>query len=122
MCKEENGYSNAWLHHKGRNKHHFEYWYDFATKDKAAVIPYKYAVEMVCDNLAAGIVYKGKEWTKEEPLKYFKSRKDLEYINPKIQDFLTEVYTELSNNEIKEVITKKNLMRIYNEKVTNVKN
>ena len=22
------GYSAAWLHHKGRNKHHFEYWRD----------------------------------------------------------------------------------------------
>ena len=21
-------YSGAWLHHKGRNKHHFEYWID----------------------------------------------------------------------------------------------
>ena len=28
--KEEKGYSAAWLHHKGRNKHHFEYWIDFA--------------------------------------------------------------------------------------------
>lgn len=24
------GYSAAWLHHKGRNKHHYEYWTDFA--------------------------------------------------------------------------------------------
>ena len=22
------GYSRAWLHHKGRNRHHFEYWND----------------------------------------------------------------------------------------------
>ena len=41
-CKKENGYSKAWLHHKGRNKHHHEYWYDYAAPDKAAVIPYKY--------------------------------------------------------------------------------
>ena len=27
-ARNENGYSKAWLHHKGRNKHHFEYWYD----------------------------------------------------------------------------------------------
>ena len=24
-CKKENGYSKAWLHHFGRNKHHHEY-------------------------------------------------------------------------------------------------
>ena len=27
--KEEKGYSLGWLHHKGRNKHHWEYWLDF---------------------------------------------------------------------------------------------
>ncbi|MBQ8828170.1 MAG: catalase, partial [Clostridia bacterium] len=28
------GYSKAWIHHKGRNRHHYEYWRDFnpATK------------------------------------------------------------------------------------------
>ena len=24
------GYSSAWLHHKGRNKHHFDYWLDYS--------------------------------------------------------------------------------------------
>ena len=23
-CKQEEGYSKAWLHHKGRNKHHYQ--------------------------------------------------------------------------------------------------
>lgn len=27
--REEKGYSSAWLHHKGRNKHHYEYWIDY---------------------------------------------------------------------------------------------
>lgn len=27
--REKYGYSAAWLHHKGRNKHHFEYWTDY---------------------------------------------------------------------------------------------
>ena len=27
--REEYGYSKAWMHHKGRNKHHFEYWTDY---------------------------------------------------------------------------------------------
>ncbi len=28
--REKYGFSKAWLHHKGRNKHHFEYWIDFS--------------------------------------------------------------------------------------------
>ena len=31
--REEKGYSGAWLHHKGRNKHHLEYWIDYARGD-----------------------------------------------------------------------------------------
>ena len=27
--RREKGYSLAWLHHKGRNKHHMEYWIDY---------------------------------------------------------------------------------------------
>ena len=32
--KEEKGYSQGWLHHKGRNRHHFEYWIDYAVNPK----------------------------------------------------------------------------------------
>ena len=51
ICRQENGYSEAWLHHKGRNKHHFEYWIDLQAENKTPVIPYKYAAEMICDTL-----------------------------------------------------------------------
>ena len=56
ISKQENGYSKAWLHHKGRNKHHFEYWYDFNTPDKTPVIPYKYTGERICDTIATGMI------------------------------------------------------------------
>ncbi len=61
-CKEANGVSYAWMHHKGRNKHHYEYWQDnFDKGGEALVIPYKYSVEMLCDYLGAGRAYmKGK--------------------------------------------------------------
>ena len=26
--REDKGYSEAWMHHKGRNRHHYEYWTD----------------------------------------------------------------------------------------------
>ena len=28
------GYSKAWMHHKGRNKHHYEYWQDINRETK----------------------------------------------------------------------------------------
>ena len=62
-CKKVNGYSEAWLHHKGRNKHHYEYWYDYATIEPTPIIPYKYFVEMVCDMLGSGMTYQCKKWT-----------------------------------------------------------
>ena len=61
VSKEENGYSKAWLHHKRRNKHHFEYWYDFNAPNKTPIIPYKYNVEMICYTLVASMIYKGKK-------------------------------------------------------------
>lgn len=112
-CKKENGYSQAWLHHIGRNKHHFEYWYDFACENKTPVMPYKYTVEMICDTLAASLVYNGRNWNKDIPLAYFKKRKDLEYINPKIRDILIEVYTLVASDGIDKTINKKKLKEIY---------
>lgn len=119
ICIQENGYSKAWLHHKGRNKHHFEYWIDFASKEKFAIIPYKYAVEMICDTLSASIVYNGKDWKKDTQLNYYNKRTDKEYINPKIQKFLLTVYEQIAQDGIDKVINRKNLKKIYNESINN---
>lgn len=71
--KEDQGYSEAWLHHKGHNKHHWEYWTDFDDEGNVIPlkIPYRYVIEMVCDYIGAGKVYSSKKWTQEEPLDYF---------------------------------------------------
>ena len=118
-CKKENGYSNAWLHHTGINKHHFEYWYDFATEDKSILMPYKYTIEMICDTLAASLVYKGKNWKSTDPLEYFNRREDKEYINKKIQLVLEEVYTLVASDGIDKTINKKKLKEIYYKHVEN---
>lgn len=68
------GYSAAWLHHKGRNKHHFEYWNDVnpATKRYEPVkMPTKYLIEMFCDRVAASKTYQGDAYTDEHPINYF---------------------------------------------------
>ena len=55
-AREANGYSKALQHHFGRNKHHLEYWYDL-DRQKPIVMPFKYCAEMICDKLAACMVY-----------------------------------------------------------------
>jgi len=112
-CKKENGYSKAWLHHKGRNKHHFEYWYDVAIKDKSILMPYKYTIEMICDTLAASIVYNGKNWKNTNPLEYFNNRNDKEYVNEKILLIQEEVYKLVASDGIEKTVNKKKLKEIY---------
>lgn len=117
VCRKIKGYSNAWLHHKGRNKHHHEYWYDYNTEEKTPIMPYKYAVEMVCDNLSAGMVYNGKKWTKSTQLEYWLKVESRKKVNPYINKFAKTVFTEVSKKGINPVIKKKNLKKIYNETV-----
>ena len=109
-CK---GYSEAWLHHRGRNKHHFEYWIDSYSKDKTPIIPYKYFVEMVCDTLAAGLTYKKKNWKKDYQLNYWMRVRKYAEINPKIDFLLTRIYTEVSEKGINKTITRKNMEYLY---------
>ena len=117
FCKKEKGYSKAWLHHKGRNKHHFEYWIDFTAPDPMPVIPYKYTVEMICDTLAAGMTYKKKDWYSGYQLEYFNGRKDKKFINAKIVKVLEETYKQVADNGIDKTIKKQNLKSIYNKHV-----
>lgn len=57
-CKADKGYSKAWMHHKGRNSHHYEYWQDnFDNGGQALQMPFKDAIELVCDYIAAGMAY-----------------------------------------------------------------
>ena len=117
VCKKKEGYSKAWLHHKGRNKHHFEYWYDFNTPDKTPVIPYKYVAEMICDNLSASLTYNKKNWSADNQLNYFLNRTDLDYLNEKVKNILIEVYEDIVKDGINKTITSKNLKRIYKKHI-----
>ena len=112
-CKKENGYSKAWLHHKGRNKHHYEYWYDYTASCEVPIIPYKYLVEMVCDTLAAGLTYQGKKWTKDYQLNYWFKTRNTAKIHPKIDFLLTRIYTEVSEQGIQKTINRKNMEYLY---------
>lgn len=67
------GCSQAWMHHKGRNRHHWEYWTDFSVEEGryiAVPMPRRYLAEMLCDRMAASKVYKGAAYTDGAPLEY----------------------------------------------------
>ncbi len=78
--REAIGYSSAWLHHKGRNKHHYEYWIDYSKTVAGGVLPVrmpdKYIAEMIMDRIAACKVYKGDKYTDAAALEYFHTGAD----------------------------------------------
>lgn len=91
--REVFGYSAAWMHHKGRNRHHFEYWNDInpATKMYESVpMPMRFVKEMFCDRVAASKIYQGTNYTDEHPLIYFRRGNARKKMHPTTADLLEE--------------------------------
>lgn len=85
------GYSEAWMHHKGRNRHHFEYWTDYNPETKLVSpvkMPIVFVKEMFCDRVAASKVYQGKNYTDAHPYSYFEPGKARRKIHPDTSDLL----------------------------------
>ena len=100
--REKLGYSAAWLHHKGRNLHHFEYWIDNrpdGDRNMAGVkMPVKYVVEMFCDRIAACRVYLGDYYTNASPYEYYE-RSHIQYmIHPETDKLLKRLLIILRDN------------------------
>lgn len=94
--REDIGYSSAWLHHKGRNKHHYEYWIDYSTKNipggmAPAPMPDRYIIEMLMDRIAACKVYRKDKYTDRSPLEYYLSGKDPAPLHPKTRRMLEKL-------------------------------
>ena len=89
--RETKGYSEAWMHHKGRNRHHFEYWTDYNPKTKKVepvMMPLRFVAEMFCDRLAASKIYNKENYNNTQPLDYFLKGKDRRIIHPQTSDLL----------------------------------
>lgn len=112
VCREANGVSPAWLHHKGRNKHHIEYWIDDDCK-VTPMMPYKYAVECFCDKVAATKVYKGKDYTVEAPLLHWERYGNKARGNPRTMSFLDDAFRKLSELGEGRVMNKKFMRELY---------
>lgn len=99
--REAIGYSSAWLHHKGRNKHHYEYWIDYSTKEIAggmapAPMPEKYIAEMMMDRIAACKIYNGENYTEKDPWNYYSQGKEKAPLHPKTKALLEELLCMLA--------------------------
>ncbi len=99
--RERYGFSRAWLHHQGRNKHHFEYWLDYSLDPDKSIegmkMPLNYAVEMFLDRVAAGKIYNGDAFTPDGPLKYYEKGHAKTLLHPKTRElleFLLHMYAE----------------------------
>ena len=96
--REEKGYSEAWMHHKGRNKHHYEYWTDMSKatgRYESFPMPRKYFVEMIMDRRAACMVYQGDRYTSGSALAYFDNSRERSIMHPDLRRQLRFVLTML---------------------------
>ncbi len=100
--REDKGVTTSWLHHKGRNKHHLEYWvdYDIQNKERGMTgmkMPDNYIVEMFCDRIAASKVYQGEKYTDRSALEYFQKGKGKVMLHPYSKAKLELLLTKLAD-------------------------
>ena len=103
--RDDKGYSEAWMHHKGRNRHHYEYWTDLSYQTKryeAIPMPRKYFVEMIMDRRAACIVYQGENYRDDSALAYFEKSREKSLMHPETSRQLRYVLTMLAEKGEKE--------------------
>lgn len=118
-AREERGHSAAWLHHQGRNRHHFEYWYDYNMKThrrEPVKMPLVFVLEMFCDRVAASKIYQGKKYTDRHPLDYFMRAKPTRIIDPETSDLLESWLVMLAEKGEKETFRYLRKLRKYSDK------
>ena len=126
--REAKGYSADWLHHKGRNKHHFEYWIDYSLENKGHTMdgmrmPRKYVAEMLADRIAASKVYNKGHYSQHDPLDYFLKGKAHYMMHPQTAKELEHLLRYLDRygedacfRYVKHVYLKKKVPRRFRKK------
>ena len=93
--RKDKGYSSAWLHHKGRNKHHMEYWIDYSVNKDEGIcgmkMPVNYVVEMFIDRVSASKNYQKEEYTDRSPLEYYENGKNIHILHPDTKELLEKL-------------------------------
>jgi len=100
--REDKGYSSAWLHHKGRNRHHLEYWIDYSS-DRSAVfegmeMPVRFVVEMFFDRIAACRTYQKDDYTDQSPWVYYEKSKAFHVMHQNSQHILERLLRVLAED------------------------
>ena len=101
--RKAEGVSRAWLHHKGRNRHHFEYWIDYCSQPDGSVtmggneMPIKYVAEMFCDRVAACRVYMKDKYTDASAYEYFARSRHRIMMHEKTKAELDKMLTVLKD-------------------------
>lgn len=100
--REDKGYSSAWLHHKGRNKHHMEYWIDYSLAANGQMegmkMPSKYVVEMFCDRVAASKTYQREKYTDASAWEYYYKNRGHYMLHPDTEHMLAKLLWLLKEN------------------------
>ncbi|WP_395150940.1 DUF5662 family protein [uncultured Allofournierella sp.] len=90
--RQAEGCSTAWLHHKGRNRHHLEYWIDYDPAGSGQMvgnrIPLRLVAEMFCDRIAASKVYMKERYTDASPWEYYQRGKGHYILHPESREQL----------------------------------
>lgn len=96
------GYSSAWLHHKGRNKHHFEYWIDYSLNESSPLagmeMPVRYVAEMFCDRVAASRTYRREAYRDRDPYDYYMRSRSHYVMHPHTRELLERMLISLKDN------------------------
>ena len=117
-CKEDKGYSNAWFHHRGRNKHHWEYWVDdFQSGMIPKKMPFRYALEMVCDYLGAGRAYMESDFSIDAEYLWWQNKKKIVVMHKDTLSLVDRLFNAMKKYGIEKVLRNKSyiktLQRLY---------
>ena len=97
--KEARGLSEAWLHHKGRNRHHIEYWIDMLRPEDGLVgmrIPLRYIAESFVDRVCACKVYKKEAYTDRDAWDFYCLTRPYITMHPESQNLLEKLLKMLA--------------------------
>ena len=109
------------MHHRGRNKHHYEYWTDNYDEGTTCIeMPFIYVVEMLCDYLGAARAYWGKKFTYTAEYEWWLNKSKTAKMHINTNKFITIVlksmadYERLGRNPV-DILNHNTLYNIYQQ-------
>lgn len=103
--REDKGFSESWMHHKGRNRHHYEYWTDMSRITRVyepVPVPRKYVAEMIADRIAACKIYEKEKYAPDSALNYLLRSREKDLMHPRTRQELEFLLTMLRDRGEKE--------------------